>query len=270
MTTNLTQSDITRRNHRRAVRFFWAWLILATWVSLAGNVAHACLTAEPGTRWLAGCVAAVPPTVLLLAVHGLAVLAKATASGAVYRASLAATGALALGAFVLSFAALRDLAIIAGIRPGLALVLPLVIDLAIGVATLALVAIGDKPARRTRNPTRSEGATAAPSAITATSDRDAATTKRAAAALTDRGSAAPSATECAVPSADDPNRELAATLIAEKVTRKPVEVVARILAAHNSGDPLNRIAKNVGVHHSAVSRIIGAAAAHRQRTLAAV
>jgi hypothetical protein len=48
------------------------------------------------------------------------------------------------------------------------------------------------------------------------------------------------------------------------------EVVARILAAHYSGDPPNRIAKNVDVHHSAVSRVIDAAAAHRQRTLAAV
>src|SRR3954467_326606 len=137
MTTNLTQTDITRRNHRRAVRFFWTWLILATLVSLVGNVAHAWLTAQPGSQWLAACVAAVPPTALLLSVHGLAVLAKATASGAVYRGAVAATGALAVGAFILSFVALRDLAVIAGIRPGLAPVLPLVIDLAIGVATLA-------------------------------------------------------------------------------------------------------------------------------------
>ena len=66
---------------------------------------------------------------LLLSVHGLAVLAKATASGTVYRAAVAATGALAVGAFILSFVALCDLAVIAGIRPGLASVLPLVIDL---------------------------------------------------------------------------------------------------------------------------------------------
>ena len=121
-----TLAEVTQRNHRRAVRFFWTWLILATSVSLAGNVAHAWLTAAPATRWLAACVAAVPPTVLLLAVHGLAVLAKVTASGAVYRAAVAATGALAVGAFILSFVALRDLAVIAGIRPGLASVLPLV------------------------------------------------------------------------------------------------------------------------------------------------
>lgn len=84
--------------------------------------------------------------------------------------------------------------------------------------------------------------------------------------MTDRENATAFATESAVPSADDPNRELAATLVAEKVTRQPVEVVAHILAAHDSGDALNRIAKNVGVHHSAVSRVIDAAA-HRQCTL---
>jgi hypothetical protein len=267
MTT--TQADITRRNHRHAVKFFWTWLILATSVSLAGNVAHAWLTAEPGTRWLAGSVAAVPPIALLLSVHGLAVLAKATASGAVYRGAVAATGALAVGAFILSFVALRDLAVTAGIRPGLAPVLPLVIDLAIGVATLALVAVGDKPARRTRIAARSAGAIAAPSASSATSRRDAATTSPRARALAERGNATPSDTESATPRADDPIRELAATLVAEKVTRKPVEVVARILAAHDAGDPLNRIAKDVRVHHSAVSRIIEAADAHRQRTLTA-
>ncbi|MGY4650533.1 DUF2637 domain-containing protein [Mycobacterium sp. URHB0021] len=267
MTTNLTQGDITRRNHRRAVRFFWTWLILATWVSLAGNVAHAWLTAAPDTRPLAGSVAAVPPIVLLLSVHGLAVLAEVTASGAVYRAAVAATGALAVGAFILSFVALRDLAVIAGIRPGLAPVLPLVIDLAIGVSTLALVAVGDKPARRSRNATRSAGVTAAPSAITATSRRDASIATPASVAMADRNDANASATEGAVPSADEPNRVLAAVLVAEKITRQPVAVVARILAAHDSGDPQNRIAKNTGVHHSAVSRVIAAAAAHRQRTL---
>ena len=91
-----------------------------------------------------------------------------------------------MGAFMLSFVALRDFAVIAGVRPGLAPVLPLVIDLAIGVATLALVAIGDKPARRTRNATGSAAATAAPSVITATSKRDAPTATPAAVAMTDR------------------------------------------------------------------------------------
>ena len=83
----------------------------------------------------------VPPTVVLTAVHGIAVRAKTNASGAMYRASVAATAALAVGAFVLSFVALRDLAVTAGIAPELAALLPLVIDLAVAVATTALVAV---------------------------------------------------------------------------------------------------------------------------------
>ncbi|WP_231987805.1 DUF2637 domain-containing protein [Mycobacterium sp. 852002-51152_SCH6134967] len=196
-------------------------------------------------------------------------LAKTTASGAVYRGAVAATAALAAGAFILSFIALRDLAVIAGIGPDLAPVLPLVIDLAIGVATLALVAIGDKPARRSRIATRSAGAIAAPGASTAASKRDAAANSVRAGAPADRANPATAATESVPVSADDPRRELAAALVVQKVTRKPVEVVTCILAAHDAGDPLNGIAKNVGVHHSVVSRIIDAAAAHRQRTLEA-
>jgi len=48
-----------------------------------------------------------------------------------------------------------------------------------------------------------------------------------------------------------------------------VEVVAAILTAHDNGDPLNRIAAAVGVHHSAVKRVLDAAGAHRQRYLLA-
>ncbi|MBN7315075.1 hypothetical protein I3U70_27195, partial [Mycobacteroides abscessus subsp. abscessus] len=93
----LTSTEIAQRHHRRATRFFWSWLAGATAVSLIGNVAHAALTASEGTRWLAAAVAAVPPTVLLASVHGIAVLAKTSASGRVYRAAVAATTGLALG-----------------------------------------------------------------------------------------------------------------------------------------------------------------------------
>ncbi|MBN7483919.1 hypothetical protein I3U71_25640, partial [Mycobacteroides abscessus subsp. massiliense] len=107
----LTSTELSQRHHRAAVRFFWSWLAGATAVSLAGNVAHAWLTSSPSARWLSAAVAAVPPTVLLASVHGLAVLAKTSASGRVYRAAVAATTALAVGAFMLSFVALRDLAV---------------------------------------------------------------------------------------------------------------------------------------------------------------
>jgi len=59
--------------------------------------------------------------------------------------------------------------------------------------------------------------------------------------------------------------QLAAELGAAKVTRQPVETVLAILMAHNDGDPLNRIAAYLGVHHSAVKRVLEAAGANSQR-----
>lgn len=224
----------------------------ATAVSLAGNVTHALLTAPPGTRWLAAAVAAVPPTVLLAAVHGIAVLVRANASGGVYRASVAATAALAAGAFALSFVALRDLAVMAGIAPGLALLLPLVVDTAVAVATIALVALGERPARRPRN---AAAATAVRPPRLAPDRTPSATHSRAVSAP----NATPSATA-----------QLAADLVAAKVTRKPVATVEAILEAHHNGDPLNRIAATLGVHHSAVRRVLEAAEERERGQLVAV
>jgi hypothetical protein len=43
-----TLTEISQRNHHRAVRFFWALLIGATTVSLIGNIAHAVLVPATG------------------------------------------------------------------------------------------------------------------------------------------------------------------------------------------------------------------------------
>lgn len=256
MTQVPTAADLVARHHRRAVTFFWGWLVGATITSLAGNITHALLTTPHHLRWIAAAVAAVPPTVLLTAVHGVAVLVKANASGLMYKVSVAATGVLALGAFLLSFVALRDLAVRAGIAPALAALLPLVIDLAVAVATAAIVAVGDKPAGRARN--------AAPSAThssgeTATSSRATARPKRGSVAATFSPSAIfsePGATRGAA--------LLAEELVSAKVTRQPVETVEAILMAHQEGKPLNRIAADLGVHHSAVKRVLDAANVERQ------
>ena len=63
--------------------------------------------------------------------------------------------------------------------------------------------------------------------------------------------------------------DLAAELVRDKATKQPVELVHAVLVAHNNGDPLNRIAKNVDRHHTAVKRIIDAAEARVDRQLAA-
>src|ERR1700758_4728739 len=103
-----TQTEITQRNHRRAVRFFWCFLIGATTVSLAGNIAHALLPYLPHVVVQIG-AAAVPPVALLAAVHGIALAVRAGASGRVYCWAVTAVAAIGVGAFAVSFLALRDL-----------------------------------------------------------------------------------------------------------------------------------------------------------------
>lgn len=273
----LTSAEIAQRHHHRATRFFWAWLAGATAVSLIGNVVHAALTASEGTRWLAAAVAAVPPTVLLASVHGIAVLAKTSASGRVYRAAVAATSALALGAFLLSFVALRDLAVLAHIPAPLAFVLPLVIDLAIGVATLALVAVGDKPTRRVTHraaqpqvskppatpaaprPTPSSAPPTAPSAPRSSSP-DAPNAPRPAPAT------APQKTSDA-PSPDPEVLRLAERIVESKAVRQPVNTVARILAMSENESRKNVIEKTLGVHHSVITRVLAEAEQERRNTL---
>ena len=149
-----TQTEITQRNHRRAVRFFWCLLVSATTVSLIGNIAHAVLPYIPRIVVQVG-AAAVPPTALLAAVHGIAVAVRAGASGRVYYWAVSATGLIGFGAFAVSFLALRDLMRAIGYSAATAWVFPAIIDTAVAVATVMLVALGDKPARRSSTASRS-------------------------------------------------------------------------------------------------------------------
>ena len=149
-----TQTEITQRNHHRAVRFFWGLLIGATTVSLIGNVAHAVLPYIPRIVVQIG-AAAVPPIALLAAVHGIALAVRAGASGRVYRWAVSAVAAIGVGAFAVSFLALRDLMLAIGYSATTAWIFPAIIDTAVAVSTLMLVALGDKPARRTRTVTTS-------------------------------------------------------------------------------------------------------------------
>ncbi len=74
MTVDAKGFDTTTRG---AVRFFWGWLVAATGVSVAGNVAHAVLTAPVGTVRFAAAAAVVPPAVLLGSTHSVALLVRA-------------------------------------------------------------------------------------------------------------------------------------------------------------------------------------------------
>jgi hypothetical protein len=152
-----TQTEITKTNHHRAVRFFWGLLVAATMVSLAGNITHAVLSYIPRVVVQIG-AATVPPIALLAAVHGIALAVRAGASGRIYCWAVTAVATIGTGAFTVSFLALRDLMGAIGYSTATAWIFPAIIDTAVAVSTLMLVALGDKPARRTRTVTTSAGA----------------------------------------------------------------------------------------------------------------
>ena len=273
-----TQTEVAAKSHRRAVRFFWFFLFGATTVSLIGNIAHAVLSYLPRIVIQIG-AAAVPPIALLAAVHGIALAVRAGASGRVYHWAIAAVVVIGAGAFMLSFRTLRDLLIQTGTPPAWAWVFPAIIDTAVGVSTLMLVALGDKPARRTRTATAPASAqvkasappapkpvSAPPRPHSVRADHVASSAKS---ASVDPALLAASASAQRADAGAD-HAALAQALVDAGATTKPAAVVASILSAHAEGTALNRIASNAGIHHKTVSKIIDAAENHRQRLRIAV
>jgi Protein of unknown function (DUF2637) len=123
-------------------------LIGATAARLTGNIAHAVVSYIPPIVVQIG--AAAFPIALLAAVHGIALAVRAGASLRVYCWAVTAVAAIGVGAFAVSFLALQDLMQAIGYSSGSAWVFPAIIDTAVAVSTLMLVALGNKPARRTR------------------------------------------------------------------------------------------------------------------------
>lgn len=66
---------------------------------------------------------------------------------AVLVVTVIADAGLALGAFVLSFDALRELAVVAGVRPALAWIWPVIVDGFIVVATINAIVLSDRRAK---------------------------------------------------------------------------------------------------------------------------
>jgi len=146
----------SRGDYARALEI-WGPLAHAG-VARAQNNVGACFTEGLGVerdpklalQWLALAAAAavVPPAVLLGSTHSVAVLIKTHRLGASYWCALLMTVALAGCAFVLSFDALRDLAVSLGFHPDTAWLWPVAIDVSIAQSTLALLTL--TPQRRTR------------------------------------------------------------------------------------------------------------------------
>ncbi|OBF98895.1 DUF2637 domain-containing protein [Mycolicibacter sinensis] len=267
MITNLTQAEATQRNHRRAVRFFWFMLGGATLISLIGNIAHAVLPYLPPVTIQVG-AAAVPPIVLLAAVHGVALAVRAGASGAVYRWAVTAVAAIGGGAFVLSFLALRDLMLVIGYSPAIAWIFPAIVDTAVAVGTLMLVALGDKPARRTRTASQqaaaSTGRSGGNAPAPAPSRHAGAPTTSTARPPRSRTAHAPALQAVPTAGAGRDASAMAHALVAAGATTKSVSQVEQVLAAHAAGAAVTRIAADAGIHHQTVRSILTAAAERQQ------
>lgn len=264
MATAQTEADSRRgtvRERRAATKFFWSWLIVATSMSVTGNVAHAVLHARADTLVLAASAALVPPVVLLAATHSVAVLVRIRAGGIVYWLALVMTVALAACAFVLSFDALRSLAVTLGLPASIAWLWPCAIDVAIAQATLCLLSLsrrvgGDTVAAAIK-PDRSASAgitrqsTVAVSGVAATSPP-----KRA--VPPPRPAVVPAATVQADPVVTERWKPIAQSLVRQGVTSKDPGLVATILAQHEAGMPPSTIGRTFNVHHTTVGRILSA------------
>ncbi len=279
-----TQTEITQRNHHRAVRFFWAFLISATTVSLVGNITHAVLSYVPHVVIQIG-AAAVAPIALLAAVHGTALAVRAGASGRVYCLAVGAVAAIGLGAFAVSFLALRDLMQVIGYSSATAWLFPAIIDTAVAVSTLMLVALGDKPARRTRTgaaPATTQTPTMRRLGQSGTQSAKAEVTHPAPTLLKTQtvqdGRAQTSAAVQRDPAQTvqdsahitEIDAEVAEELIASGVTTQTVETVIAVLAASREGASINAAAKASGINYRTAQRIVAAAGEYRQRQLMAV
>ena len=292
MIANAAAGDTTTRG---AVRFFWIWLIPATSVSVAGNVAHAVLTAPSATVRLAAAAAVVPPAVLLGSTHSVALLVRTRRVGFNYWCAPAMTIALAGCAFLLSFDALRDLAVTVGMLPDRAWLWPVAIDVSIANSTLALLSLAPRriaPDRTSRSdgmgrqfPTKKAPRQAARRGTSAAESLPAPPRNRGPAqpAAGRQPGEAPPRTGALVSAVSAPaERTLAVVadaatrpggaaahqrwtpvadeLVRSGVTSKDPAIVAAVLADHAAGTPPSTIGRRHNVHHSTVGRILAGAA----------
>jgi hypothetical protein len=270
-----TTSDIdidteAARQRRGAARFFWMWLIVATSMSVAGNVAHAVLHAATGTVALAAGAALVPPLVLLAATHSIAVLVRTRAGGLIYWCALLMTLALASCAFVLSFDALRSLAVFLGLPEAIAWLWPCAIDVAIAQATLCLLSLSRRADIEKAKGVAAEAVAPpvsandqSPQAEPVRPERRARVAVRSrgtSTSLAATGSEKHESLSAMVGPADVERwRPVAESLVREGVTSKHPRLVAAILAQREAGVPPSAIGRHHQVHHTTVGRILSAA-----------
>jgi hypothetical protein len=207
----------------------------------------------------------VPPIALLAAVHGIALAVRAGASGRVYRWAIGAVASIGAGAFALSFLALRDLMQDIGYSPETAWIFPALIDTAVAVSTLMLVALGDSPARRSRAANVSIVAAPQPGPRSHVGATQSAKLQRDGLARSELRSPALQASVHTDTSVADAG--VAADLIASRVTTQSPGIIISVLAARRRGATVNAAAKEAGVNYRTAQRILEAAASHLPKAM---
>jgi Protein of unknown function (DUF2637) len=233
---------MTEHHHRRAVRFFWILVIAAAAVSITSNIAHAVWRFMPVVAVQIG-TAAVPPLLLLAVVHGIGLSVRAGASGRVYRCALTATTIIGAGAAVLSFRSQRDLLIQTGMTPTWAWLWPVIVDIAIGVGTMMLVALGDRP---TDTKTVDESLASELIAVDVATNGDS----------DDHNLVASTNGHGQIPDLALDEGLASALAVQPGGTRQSPETVQAVLAAWRAGASPNTAAKVVGVNYRTAKRII--------------
>ncbi|ASR87253.1 hypothetical protein SEA_LASTHOPE_86 [Mycobacterium phage LastHope] len=133
-------ADLTARES--AQRYFRGWLAAGVVTSILGNAAHAMLDPDAGSTAIAVAVAVLLPLGILGSTHGVQKLVAAGIVGRAYTAALSISVTVVAAAFLLSFAALAELAVDwAGISVWLCWLVPVFIDLSIAGCTVALFAL---------------------------------------------------------------------------------------------------------------------------------
>ncbi|SKG53887.1 Protein of uncharacterised function (DUF2637) [Mycobacteroides abscessus subsp. massiliense] len=263
-------------------RFLWLWLTISTMLSVCGNIGHAWLTVPAGTaQLLAIGWAAAPPTLLMLAVHGLPTLSRMMGSQTTDTLLSVVVWGVTIGAFGWSAFGIYSFTEALGVPAPLAALAPAVIDLSVFGATRGLVLTAPlaarmkvgAPAQRTASPQLSKPAapTPAPRPTPSTASSTAPTAPRPVspdAPVTPR--TAPSNAAQGSPSAASPAPELVALaerIVASRAVRQPVSTVARILELSETEPRKAVIEKRLGVHHSVITKVLDAAERERRHGL---
>jgi hypothetical protein len=297
---NTTREDAKRidATTRGASRFYWCWLIFATSVSVLGNIAHALLVAPDALRLLAAVTSVVPPAFVVGSTHSVALSLKMRRFALIYALGLLMTIGVAACAFLLSFDALRALAVMLGWPSGRAWLFPIAIDVSIAHATFGLLSLGPtrvSSADEPSNVAESQPASSPPAVDAAPrpplpagpaaarngtviadagpTPRPVSTPNRAVAVPDAPAAVSAMASKRMLTAVADPSaapidlselvrwKPTAHELVRNGTTSKDPDTVAAILAEHAAGTPPSTISRRRGVHHSTVRRILAGAEA---------